>query len=382
MVNARALRAAPGPAACGGPPAAGRAPPPQGHLPRQVGTPHACGIGWESQLLGTSASRFGLARREELTTTAGCTRVGRPLPRHGQCRAKGRQDGTRGAPPGTLCQRSPGAHLPPACWASWCFISHSAAAAVGLPGMDELGEAGWGGSAGWENLERPLRGSGCRARPGTRRWRSRGEKKTLPFIAKPGLLGACGRVGATTAGPGSPSAPPPPPAKLPGAHKPPRPGTELLSGHGGLPWPGTHGRSAGMENSWKRGCPRPQLSGGFRLGVYSSAGAGEGSGMPSVMGSTPRAAEGLVVMTDSGMSGHREGSGVEPDCEQGRGKEGWWEQAGGTRAGAGGTARWPRCSEHPLELVQPPRSLGEPGPRLWEQCHGLGLRGPLGLGCL
>ncbi|XP_074412072.1 uncharacterized protein LOC141731345 [Zonotrichia albicollis] len=45
--------------------------PPAPEPRHKVGTSHACGIGWETQLLGTSASRFGPARREALTTTAG-----------------------------------------------------------------------------------------------------------------------------------------------------------------------------------------------------------------------------------------------------------------------------------------------------------------------
>lgn len=270
--------------------------------------------------------------------------------------AKGRQNGSQSAPPGILCQRSPFTHLPPPCWASWYFISHSAAAAVGLPGMDEPGEAGWGGSAGWENLERPLRGSGCRARSGTRRWRSR-EKKDSSFYSQAGVVGCLWARGCHY---GRPRQPPGSSASPRKAVCPCCPQTTLLGQgaalgaggeHGGLPWPGTLSRSAGTENSWKRGCPRPQLPGGFRLGVCSCQRQRWGwGGLRDACGGggTPRAAEGLVVMTGNVWA------------QRGRwSRAGLWNTAGARRGGGKrqewpglelGDTRCPGCSEHPVEL--------------------------------
>lgn len=121
-----------------------------------------------------------------------------------------------------------------------------------------------------------------------------GKKKPLPFIAKPGLLGACGRLGATKAGPASPPAPPPPPAKPPGAYKPPCPGRELLSGQveNTRVCPG-RGLTAG-QRAWKirgRGAaPGHSSLVGFGSGSTAAkgrTGAGEGSGMLSVVGARP-----------------------------------------------------------------------------------------------
>lgn len=137
-------------------------------------------------------------------------------------------------------------------------------------------------------------------------------------------------------------------------------GAALRSGgeHGGLPWPRNHSRSAGMENSWKRDCPRPQLPGGSRLGVYSCQSQGRGwGGLRDAFGGggRPRAAEGLVVITGNIWAGRqRIRAGLWS-------KEGWWEQAEVAWAGAVGheVARMQRASRG--AGCSPPRSLGEPG---------------------
>lgn len=169
------------------------------------------------------------------------------------------------------------------------------------------------------------------------------KKKDSSFYSQAGVVGCLRAVGATTAGPGNPPAPPSPPAKPPGAHKSPCPATELLSGHventGGC---SGRGLTAGLR-AWRirgRGAAPVHSSlvdfGSGYTAAKCSTGAGEGSGMPSVVGGTPRAAEGLVAMT-----GHREGSGVEPVCgtEQGQGG-----RDSGSRQGGPG---WSRGQEVP-----------------------------------
>lgn len=181
-----------------------------------------------------------------------------------------------------------------------------------------------------------------------------GKKKTLPFIARLGLLGACGRVGATMAGPGSPPAPPPPPAK-PDAHKPPCPGTELLSGkveNTGAALAGDSQPVCGHGELVEEGLPQVTApwwvsTRGLQL-PKAALGLGRGSGMPLDGGSTPRAAEGLVGMTGNIWA------------QRGRwGRAGLWNRAG-ARSGGGNRQRWPGlelgntrcpgCSEHPVEL--------------------------------
>lgn len=127
---------------------------------------------------------------------------------------------------------------------------------------------------------------------------------------------------------------------------------------------GTPSRSAGMENSWKRVCPRPQLPGGFRLEVYSCQKQGWGSGgLRDALGGggTPRAAEGLVVMTGNVW------------VQRGQwGRAGLWNRAGARRGGGNrqgwpglelGDTRCPGCSEHPVELGAASKVTGRARPR-------------------